>query len=58
MPKCVLSFEQLLQSNRFQWDSDTYLRPNGFYSDWRWVPVFVMRQLTGACYFHLDMHAL
>lgn len=46
----MLSFEQVLQSNRFQWDSDTYLRPNGFYSDWRWVPVFVMRQLAGACW--------
>lgn len=35
-----------------------YLRLNGFYSEWRWLPVLVMRQVTGASYFHSDMHEL
>lgn len=34
------------------------LRLNVFYSEWRRVPVLVMRQVTGASYFHSDMHEL
>lgn len=54
----MLNFKQVFKSNLFQWDSDMYLRLNVFYSEWQWVPVWVMRHVTRASDFHSDMHEL